>query len=142
MRTQTVEQITEAIIADKKAKTVVFDGENARDAAIAIDVAKSLEDNYGQRVLYQVGTTMAALLSGRPASASEMLTVDAIKKAFPNLRWPGLTIVGSLTNRTRTQVFHLRMASAHNGEIVADDTFNDESLDSPKSRNEELHSTC
>ncbi len=108
LRTVPAPLIAQSILADAKAEIVVFDGVEQHDAVAAINVAMCLENTHKKRVLYQVGTTMAALLSGR--QPLESLSVEDIKQAFPHFKRRGLTIVGSLTNRTRSQVCHLQSA--------------------------------
>ncbi len=142
LRTIPEKQIAESIVADKKGEILVMDGENAYDAAAVVDVAKILEKEHGKHILYQVGTTVAAMLSGRPALASKPLTVEEIKAAFPNIKKPGLMVVGSLTNRTRNQVFHFRVAWREEPNGIVEDMFNDKSLADPPARSKELEATC
>jgi uncharacterized protein YgbK (DUF1537 family) len=136
LRTLPAERIARSIVADAKAH-VVFDGESAADVTAAIDVARRLEKEHGKRLLYQAGTTMAALLSGRPASAA--LPASDIRTAFPHIARPGLTVVGSLTDRTRNQVSHLRLALM---DKIVEVIFDHRSLGDPSQRARQLEATC
>ena len=96
------EKIAEQVLADERAKVIVFDACSDTDILLARAVTRVLEVVHSKHLLFHSGTSFTACLAGNP-DLSGLSDGDFVNE-FPEASKPGLILAGSMTPITTEQV--------------------------------------